>query len=104
MHKLDICIRETTPVKSQQSFACRLNPENSASDIDRYAQVLVLLHEAHGHAVCLTVARACSVPKTRAAHRANSYFMELYWKIRSSLYLHLLGYNLILTHIRSEWE
>ena len=35
------------------------------------------------------------MPKTRAAHRANSYFMELYWKIRSSLYADSLRYKLI---------
>ena len=36
-----------------------------------------------------------AVPKTRAAHRANSYFMELHWKIRSSLYANFLRYKLI---------
>ena len=46
-----------------------------------------------GHAWLAGEARA--VPKTRAAHQANSYFMELYWKIRSSFYANLLRYKLI---------
>ena len=51
--------------------------------------------ERTGQARRAAAARARSVPKTRAAHRANSYFMELYWKIRSSLYANLLHYKII---------
>ena len=51
----------------------------------------------------VSAARARSVPKTRATRRANSYFMELYWKIRSSLYAHLLRYKLIQKDICVVW-
>ena len=48
-----------------------------------------------------------TVPKTRAAHRTNSCFLELHWKTRSSLYVDSLRYKLELRHIlnrSTEWS
>ena len=67
--------------------------------VNRGLTVLLRVH-AHRHLRTPRVrVRRVAVPKTRAAHRTNSCFLELHWKTPSSLCEDSLRYKLELRHI-----
>ena len=69
---------------------------------DRMKNQLRVLLRVHAHRHLRTPrvrVRRVAVPKTRAAHRTNSCFLELHWKTPSSLCEDSLRYKLELRHI-----
>ena len=117
-------LRRTTP-SGPRSALCRDPGWRSdyitscaRSRCPTYSKTMARLRQqgAHGPSPCArpspssraTRARARrTVPKTRAAHRTNSCFLELHWKTPSSLCEDSLRYKLELRHIlngSTEWS